>query len=132
MIGPRDNGSLWIENGNSNPESLVGNVQFFAKKTPTTLKGRTLVAYHGHGMLLDVFFKRIQPFIDNGQTPVRFLPGCCTQEQLKEEKRVQDVDLSVYRYISSITALLGSVVGVTADVASRERIIGVLLEAIKK
>lgn len=93
----------------------MGFIQFFSDKTVITLKCTVFLAYHVHVIILFVLAKRRQKLFHNEHTLVGFLLVRYTEEHTEEEKGVENKEMSMYGFTSSMAVPLESSVWVTVD-----------------
>lgn len=74
MIGFCGSGNVWTGNIDECAELFDGLVQLFCDKIATTLQRSPLVAYFAHTILLNIFVRKKEWWIDQRHTLVEFQP----------------------------------------------------------
>lgn len=82
-----------------------------------------VVCYLINVIFLIVWARREQRLAHKTHTRVNFLPICCGYEHLVGDASEEDKEMSVYSFLTSMTALLKSDVRVPADTVGREETI---------
>lgn len=84
------------------------------------VKRTASVAYHQHGILLNLSPRRKHWLIDSRHMLVRFTPLRYTQEQLEKAESVEHKEVSLYVLISSMAVPQETGVRVTLDLLRRK------------
>lgn len=99
VVESENSRNLWIEKKDGNWESFIWYAQIFSDKARTTLNIKGFMTYPFSAILLNVWSRKIQSLIDNGNMLVCFLRVYYNAKSLKRKKSAEGKNAFVWIYI---------------------------------